>query len=162
VEEETKNASPFQKISDLWTWFGFQFSKFRWGQSNLRQYMLLALVPVLCVLAYQIFYRRKRGRSVAGVKEKPDVWPGLDSEFYLIEKKLAQRGILRHPEESLSDWLQRALADPHLANTSDPLRELLQLHYRYRFDPNGLSEADREKLRHTARACLQTIAARQD
>jgi len=35
-----------------------------------------------------------------------------------------------------------------------PLRPLLALHYRYRFDPAGLSSAEREQLRASARAWL--------
>ena len=119
-----------------------------------------ALLPVLCLLVYQIFYRRKRRGSAGNKKEKSEIWPGLDSEFYLIEKKLAQRGIIRHPEEPLSDWLQRALSEPALAGTGHPLQELLRLHYQYRFDPQGLTEADREKLRGAADAYLQKIAAK--
>ena len=34
------------------------------------------------------------------------------------------------------------------------LQELLRLHYRYRFDPNGLSQPDREALRREASGCL--------
>jgi hypothetical protein len=31
------------------------------------------------------------------------------------------------------------------------LRELLRLHYRYRFDPHGLAQPDREALRRQAK-----------
>jgi hypothetical protein len=38
------------------------------------------------------------------------------------------------------------------------LRAVLRLHYRYRFDPKGLSEADRAELRREARECLERLA----
>jgi hypothetical protein len=38
------------------------------------------------------------------------------------------------------------------------LRELLRLHYRYRFDPLGLGVADREALKQEARVCLEELA----
>jgi hypothetical protein len=145
-------------VSDLWTWIEFQFSKFRWGQSNLRPYLLATLAPALMVLLYQLFFRRKSRRRRETETELPIRWPGLDSEFYLIQKKLAARGIRRRSNEPLSDWLLRALAEPALAKAGDPLRELLRLHYRYRFDPQGLTATDREELKREAKNVLEVLA----
>ena len=90
-------------------------------------------------------------------KETPVVWPGLDSEFYLVERKLADRGIARHPDEPLADWLRRALAEPTLKEADKPLRDLLRLHYRYRFDPLGLTGTDREELKRDAQLALGVL-----
>jgi hypothetical protein len=112
---EGKRASVMQWFSDFWSWVGFQISKFRWGQSNLRDYILWALIPVLVVLLYQIIFRRGRRRrspANAGKSDAAVFWPGFDSEFYLLERKLAARGVARRHGEPLSDWLTRALADP--------------------------------------------------
>jgi predicted RNA-binding Zn ribbon-like protein len=84
-------------------------------------------------------------------------WPGLDSEFYQVERRLAEGGATRHPGEPLSAWLVRASADPALAEVRDRLRELLRLHYRYRFDPEGLAPDDREALRRETGDCLADI-----
>jgi len=161
IDEEALNASPFQKLSDLWSWFGFQFAKFRWGQSNLRQYMIIGLVPVFGLLAYQIFFRQKRKRkNRSSTAAASLIWPGLDSEFYLIEKKLNDLGLARWPNETISAWLKRALADPQVESAAEPMRDILRLHYQYRFDPQGLTESDRGKLRHAAEVCLKQIKAR--
>ena len=157
VEEENRHRSAFEWLSDLWTWFGFQFTKFRWGQTHLRQYILAALVPVLVLLLFQIFFRQKRRRRRAGMAEMPAVWPGLDSEFYLIEKKLAARGVPRQPNEPLADWLERTISAPGLATLRPPLRELLRLHYRCRFDPPGLNAEDRIALRQGTQAVLEAL-----
>ena len=85
-------------------------------------------------------------------------WPGLDTEFYQLEKNLAARGLPRPPGESLADWLQRALAEPALAELRAPLQKLLQLHYRHRFDPPGLSATQREELKREAQVCLAILA----
>jgi len=37
------------------------------------------------------------------------------------------------------------------------LQELLRLHYRHRFDPQGLSATEREQLRREAKACLTAL-----
>ena len=159
VAEESKRASPLQFLSDGWSWLGFEFSKFRWGQGRLRQYLLWALAPVLALLLYQIIFR-KRGQRRRPGREGPVtvvVWPGLDSEFYQLESELVKRGVTREPGEPLSGWLPRAAADPVLAEAQAALLALLRLHYRYRFDPQGLNQSDREALRREAQTCLTKL-----
>jgi hypothetical protein len=75
-----------------------------------------------------------------------------------VERRLAERGAARQPGEPLSAWLLRASADPSLAEVRDRLRKLLQLHYRYRFDPAGVTPDDRESLRREAAGCLTRLA----
>ena len=156
IKEEADHASPIQAFWDFWSRIYFEFSRFRWGQTQLRQYILWALVPILALLLYQIISRsRRRQRNQS--REAPgtlDSWPGLDSEFYQIEQRLAERGAGRQPGEPLSAWLLRATNDPALADLQSRLQELLRLHYRYRFDPHGLPEADREALGREAKDCL--------
>jgi len=160
VAEENKRAPAVQWLSDFWSWLRFQIAKLRWGQTNLRQYILWALVPMLALLLFQIIFRRGRRRrteSKTGDSAAANFWPGLDSEFYLLERKLAARGVPRPPGEPLSDWLARTLADPALADLRKPLEELLRRHYRHRFDPRGLSAAEREALARESRLCLETL-----
>lgn len=156
VESEAGGASPIRFLSDGWSWLVFEFAKLRWGQTHLRQYFLWALVPVLGLLLYQIIFRSRRRRH-ARSQEPPGAaahWPGLDSEFYQIERRLALRGAGRQPSEPLSAWLRRVTTDPALAGVRSRVRELLRLHYRYRFDPQGLSQDEREALRREASGCL--------
>jgi len=161
VAEEGKRAGWLQNLSDLWSAAGFQIAKFRWGRTEWRRYFLWALVPVLALLLYQILFRRgrkrRRRRSAADGAARM-VWPGLDSEFYQLEKQLAGRGVPRQVSEPLPDWLERALADPALKDLRPPLDELLRLHYRYRFDPRGLDPAERQALEREAKACLDLLA----
>jgi protein-glutamine gamma-glutamyltransferase len=160
VAEENKRASSLQWLSDFQSWLWFQISQFRWGKTPVRQYLLWALVPVLALLLYQIIFRRSHKRRQRKQSESVDTltsWPGLDSEFYQLEKRLAERGGARQPGETLSAWLERALTHPALAHLRVPLQELLRLHYRHRFDPRGLSGPDREKLKRQAGECLETL-----
>ena len=62
VAEENKNTSAMQWLGDFGSWISFQFEKLRWGQTNLRRYILWALVPVMALLLYQIIFRRGRKR----------------------------------------------------------------------------------------------------
>jgi hypothetical protein len=160
VKAEASRASPMQFLSDGWSRVMFEFARFRWGQTHLRQYFLWALVPVLALLLYQIIFRSRRRRQPQGQAEPGAtvLWPGLDSEFYQIELKLAERDARRRPSEPLSPWLRRASTDPALADLRSRLLELLNLHYRYRFDPQGLNQGDRETLRREASGCLAKMA----
>lgn len=155
---ETQHSSMFQGLYDAWSRIVFEFSKFRWGQSQLRQYILWGLVPVLATLLYQIIVRSRRHKQTGGNGQKPSLdWPGLDSEFFLLENKLARRGLHRQRNESLAEWLQRACAEPALSEFRATLEALLSLHYRYRFDPFGLNAEERHELRREALACVQRL-----
>src|ERR1051326_13639 len=159
VEAESSRVSPFQVLSDFFSRVRFELAKLRWGQTRLRQYILWGLIPVLGLLFYQIIRRMRGKRGKAGRKHPPQIfaWPGLDSEFYQLERKLIQRGFSREQCEPLSVWLLRAVREPGLVEIRQQLQYLLLLHYRYRFDPAGLSSSDREALRREASFCLARL-----
>lgn len=151
-------ASPLQFLSDFESWLEFKVLQFfEYGHSNIRDYLFWALIPALTFLLYRIF-RSSRLSHNEEQSERID-WPGLDSEFYKLEHKLAQNGLPRRPGEPLSAWLRRATEDRDLAEFKDPLEELLLLHYRHRFDPCGLNPADREALRRKVESLLSTAFA---
>lgn len=157
---EAQRASVFQFLSDGWSWLWFQFSKFRWGQTNWRQYLLWALVPVLALLLFQIFYRALRRRARPQTAISTVIFrPGLDSDFYQVERRLGPVIGVRRPEEPLALWLERAAVAPPLAGLQDLLRQMLTWHYRYRFDPAGLEPENREALRRAVHDCLQRLEA---
>lgn len=157
VKEEAARASAFQWLQDAWNWLGFQFAKLRYGQTNLRLYLLILIVPGLAVLLYQILFRRGRRRKKGQKATEIFDWPGLDSEFYQLERQLSERGLVRGASEPLNEWLARVATTPRLAELAAPMQEILRLHYRYRFDPLGLSETDRDILRRQVRACLESL-----
>lgn len=158
IEAEARRGSQFQWLKDLWSQIGFEFSKLRWGQSHWRQYLLWALIPILVLLLSRIvFQSRRRVRQRDSGQESPVTWPGLDSEFFALETKLSARGLTRRRSEPLSEWLGRAANEPALTDLKAPLQRLLRLHYRYRFDPQGLTPGERTQLRRDAKACLERI-----
>jgi hypothetical protein len=159
VAAEGKLASRFQFLSDLWSRISFEVAKFRWGQTRLRQYILWGLTPVLALLLYQIIFRsqRRRQQLKTANRDGQEPWPGLDSEFYQLERALVNRGLERKPSEPLSQWIARAVLDPRLARIREPLLELLRLHYRYRFDPQGIRDSERQSLNQRAMQCLDQL-----
>ena len=156
LEVESKNGASMW-LADVSWWVRLQFAKFRWGQTHLRQYILIGLLPVLILLLLQIV-RQRRARGRDGTARMAITWPGLDSEFYEIERRLGERSIARKTNETLTDWIERVAAEPSLAELRDPLQVILRLHYRYRFDPQGLGDSDRMELRSQARSCLDKLS----
>lgn len=157
---EGRNASLADTLSDLRSWLTFQFERLRWRESNFRRYIFWTISPVIAVLLYYILFKHRRKarlqRKTGG--RAPDVWPGLDSAFYRLETALAARGLPRQPQEPLSEWLERALRDPELGPLRPTLRALLRLHYRYRFDPRGLSDDQKNALEREAQATLEVLS----
>ncbi len=139
-------------ISDAW----LGFHRWRQGDSDLRLYIFIAGVIALGFMAWRQVsgkqWRRTRGtsRSATDLERR-----GLDSEFFLIEKAL-MKSRPRRATEPLRAWLARQTMPS--AELGHGLFELLDLHYRLRFDPAGLSPAERRKLREEAARWLQTFS----
>jgi hypothetical protein len=114
------------------------------------------LIPLSLFLVWRLFFLRRQRR--AGVQRRAgdatQLRAGTDSEFYAVERRLGALGLPRAPAEAASHWLERIGEQAPVAGSSADLERLLALHYRYRFDPEGLSQADRERLRADAHAWL--------
>jgi hypothetical protein len=160
AEEEKKRASAFEFLSDAWNRFKFEFLKWRWGQSNFREYVWWVIGPLLVFLLYRLL-RRKTGEKKKGGSAHPDRLPhrlGLDSEFYQLEKKLAGLGFVRAPGETQAQLMERAVRDGRVKDLRDVMFAMLRAHYRLRFDPMGLTAEEREALALRVRDALSKLA----
>ncbi len=152
---EAGHASFWEPVADAWSRLWFEFSKWRWGQTAFRKYILWATVPLLAIVAVRLFWKKQWARSRPRDKSRrtaPD-YPGTDSEFYQVERRLLELGLERRSGETLSAWIVRITASVPV--TAPPLRNILWLHYRHRFDPLGLPAAERAALRAGARTWLE-------
>jgi len=107
----------------------------------------------------RIVLSQRRHRPADGEDDPANrpVWPGLDSELYLINSQLAAAQLSRRPNEPLLAWQQRLeLAFPG----STRLRRIFHLHRSLRFDPRGLKRDDREALRSESQRWLAEFSAR--
>jgi transglutaminase-like putative cysteine protease len=153
-ESSNHETSLFQKLSDGWSRMWFEFNRWRWTKNAFRDYVLWGLVVLLVLLLSRLFWK-KRVLRVSKKKSAPSrkqVWPGKDSELYLVEKKLAALGLERLPAETLSSWARRIQVR---APCHAELQQLILLHYKLRFDPAGLSSNDRAALKEKAQEALQ-------
>ena len=155
--EETR-ASFFEPISDAFSRLWLEFSKWRWSKANRTRYLVALLIPLVLFLVWRIIFnkqRRRTGKARLNLAAQAP-WPGTDSEFYLLERKLAEQGLERAPDEPLNHWKQRVFAAQKVP--SDALDTALQLHLKYRFDPRGLTPAERGDLRENTTRCVEEMA----
>src|SRR5205814_507526 len=103
----------------------------------LRLFRWPALVLLLW-FSWRLFAKKRRVRLTGRTPDRPMApTAGIDSEFYLIEKHLAARGVPRRHGETPGDWLARLERTRTPEMQVPPLRDILNLHYAYRFDPQG-------------------------
>ena len=146
--EEASQAPFWQGLADFARWAGFRWitrEEFSMGDAWYGVLGVLALI-----LGWRMFGGRRIARpGDAGAALARQRYPGEDSEFYALEKSLAPRS----SGETQAAWMKRIVAALP-AQASDQIRMALQLHQRYRFDPEGITAAERNQLRELCRALI--------
>ncbi len=105
-----------------------------------RNWLLFPLVGLIALLIWRVARRARRGfRQRAPAPALTQATGALTP----IEHMLAKRGLGRWPNESPREWAARLAHDGEPAATE--LTSLVDLHYRDRFDPNGLSRTQRNR-----------------
>src|SRR6185503_12313368 len=92
---ESAHASFLQPLKDFFSNVWFQFSKFRWGKTEWRKYFMWAPVPLLVIVILRFFLGKQWRKMRTQRKEQKRLLhrAGIDSDFYLIEKHFAARGL---------------------------------------------------------------------
>jgi hypothetical protein len=143
VEEENE-APAWQGLADLLRYAGFRWSQR--GEFKLGDSWYAVLAALALFLAWRVLRGRRVLREEKAAAAARRRYPGEDSEFYGVAKTLPPR----EPSETQAAWLKR-IASGMPAKKLNPIREALQLHQRYRFDPAGLSRNERNRLRELCR-----------
>jgi hypothetical protein len=147
---EAAAASWWAPIADLWSWGALQASWW-WLRSEgtwrlgLSPWLLIPLGGFLAWRWYASGRPRQFVQHAPNTRQAPP-WPGADSEFYLLEGQMEGRGLGRRSWEPIGAWLRRLDDQESLPVNRDALRAAASLHARYRFDPEGISPADRKRL----------------
>jgi len=137
--EEASQAPFWESFADFLRW-----AQFRFTQGGPLQFGVggAAVLVVLLVFFVWRLFRGKRAATQAAEASRTQRFAGADSEFYAVETRLAARA----PHESLGEWLSR-IAPTLDGSVRDALAQIIPLHYRYRFDPQGIDAAARRALR---------------
>ena len=156
-----KGSSGSRVLSDLWSWLVFKLSGllWNWQGSGFVYYIIWIAAPIVIIFAWRLYFKKRV--FMRKIKKKQEAvllfQKGKDSEFYAIQSELARRGLDRRTWEPLNVWIDRICFD---AYRPDLLRQIVSLHYRYRFDPDGLSQEERESLKDSAREWFAGIDER--
>lgn len=156
---EDTAASSWQGLADFWSFLSFKLgTTWDYLTGPGANYWWWLLLPMGVILARQFWgakgVRRLASPAIAPVEAAPAPPPGTDSEFYLIEQALTELGLVRHPYESLKGWLKRLRQDLSPAQFAD-LQPILDLHYRYRFDPEIFDSESRARLKQLCQTWLE-------
>jgi len=164
---EAADDSAWTALADLWSWLRHRFSRTTEEMDRTDGAILISLAAL--AFAAWFGWRLMRGRQGVSRKQAVAAGPllfrlGADSEFYRIESRLAGLGWTRPASEALSEWLERIARQGMPGFDADTARRALRLHYRYRFDPDGIPPGDRAELsrlsRHVLAALDQTAGGR--
>ncbi|MBW1942878.1 MAG: hypothetical protein JRJ51_08580 [Deltaproteobacteria bacterium] len=147
---EQAASSTLEPLYDIWSWILFQYSQWRWSEreGSWAKYLGWLLIPLILLLVRRLYTRKriKRSKGEKAERLEVDTRSGMDSAFYLIERKLLVHGYERKPWESLFKWFKRIEEETSGDFSSESLEAILALHYRYRFDPNGITGEERDRL----------------
>jgi hypothetical protein len=153
---EAQEKPWWESATDFFSNLYFQFSKWRWGKTSFARYAEGLLVPLILYLLVRIVTsQHRKPPSAAGSDAQEPVWPGLDSELFLINRRLSEVHLSRMPEESLATWQNRL---EEAFPSSSGIGRIFHLHRRLRFDPQGLENRDRQLLKREAEAWLSEHA----
>ncbi|ABW30239.1 transglutaminase domain-containing protein [Acaryochloris marina] len=152
-----KNQPPsksfFEKLSEAWselmTLLSENSETLAWASSMIILGLVIVFGSIYLIwrmIRKKLSKRSQRRRRPSSERISKPTSDGLDSEFYQIEKRLSDWGLARLPSETVRKWLGRLEQELPDAYMSE-LHQIIDLHYRYRFDPQGLTEEEREKLK---------------
>jgi len=158
-EIEAEGSGVWTTLADLWSWLRFRTAQ-AWADGDERLLIGAALVialPLLFWLARRLY--RSRSKTISGTKQSAVAAArtvGSDSDYYRIEQRLRQLGQGRRERDTAQEWLARLADDSRIDTTA--LGEIVALHNRYRFDPQGLTAEQRDQLRAATTRWLEKFA----
>ncbi|MEM8831844.1 MAG: transglutaminase-like domain-containing protein [Cyanobacteria bacterium P01_G01_bin.19] len=160
---EDRDRSNWQDIKDIFAWIGFKLIQIvtvfkTLGKGN---YLWLLAIPLAIIFIRQFINRGQKRRLIAQRINRKDLIAqsiGADSELYLIEQELNKLGWQRDRSQTWQSWLIELQGNTETSDIVEGLESIVQMHYRYCFDPHGIDAEGRENLRS---ACYSWIEQHQ-
>lgn len=159
TSQEDATVSKLAWLGDLWSFFSFRLGLwFKHISEYFWQYSGIILGGFICWWLWQRKGKKRGFVKVQKLVKKDQVASTRvikQGEFDLIEQKLNQLGFIRYPAESWKNWLKRLQSEqPDLLILQD-LLPLIELYYGDRFDPQGISQQEQERLKVLIEGWLQ-------
>ena len=161
-ELEAASAPWWTKVYDPLSWLRFRYDSWRWDaeEDDSGFEVIWLAIPLLLVLLWRLYLSERVafGRKVVDQGLRTVERPGDDSELYRIERYFGSKGFERRLDEPFSAFFGRLRSSRAVPGCDEILEQLLPAHYQYRFDPLGLSDQQRERLRDLVQAWLKRYA----
>lgn len=154
--DEESLAPTAQRLVDFLRWAGFRWTTRDDSDTKVMAWVVVGIAVLL--LVWKLVSEGGLVRLAERRRGAGPLRPGGDSEFFALETALAKT-VPRGRGETLYEWLPRASGALAPA-ARDELAALAGLHYRYRFDPQGLDATQRDSLRGGCAALLRNLGAR--
>ena len=142
--QEAKDRTFLEPIMDVLSWFRYTItSNDIDDKPESNNWLIWLLIPLGAYLAWR-FYKKERVTNDNKRKTKSSniEYIGLDSPLYILLNKLEKEADKRLSGETLINWIKRILPD----EKAGKYIELINLHYRYRFNPDSDKQQDKENL----------------
>lgn len=144
--EESERAEWWESAYNTWAWLRYLVSEWQWqtNDETPKQWLFLVML-LLAWLSWRLmrFSNKKIQQPIENNEFLKLKFQGKDSEFYSIVAQLEKTYVKRPDYESLKQWIQRLPLNIEI-------KQLLELHNRYRFDPKGITNEERQQLaQHT-------------
>ena len=142
---ESGEISLIEPLIDFWSWISYRASTWHLKSSGSGETNLLVwvLVPLFLLYLWKIFIKpRMKDSGNNQDMVKTGNYQLTDTNFYKLIQELEKRYGERKTCETLLMWIARLEK-----NTPVPgIDKLLQLYYRYRYDPAGLQPDEESEL----------------
>jgi transglutaminase-like putative cysteine protease len=158
---EDEMASALQPVLDLYAWIRYKYQTWRSSDALAETEesgtdLAWLLIPLLAILVWRLYAKERiRQKNNNAHTHSARTWQGMDSAFYAIVELLEKKGYERRPGETMSNWINRSAP----VRQPGEMSRLLDLHYRYRFDPAGLPEREIRDIGRLARAVIMQLKA---
>ncbi len=156
LELENQQVSFIQPLSDWFSDLWFKIKQWQYlksldeGNDIHFVWILLAFFCLLCYWVWRLIQaERVKKTSIQGALKKfnKNQRAGLDSDFYRLEQLLQNQYGVRGENQTIKQWIG-------IQDSQHLLHHIINLHYRYRFDPKGVNQDDRDQLRQSVKQYL--------
>ncbi len=144
---EAKAASSWEAFFDFFAWLQYRFTRWRVSEGGVEmQWLPWLALPLFLFLIWRLRSTRRQQRVQVGTSSQRRPRPvGMRSDYYQIEAFLGAAGLTRPSGETPQSWLRQLAESKQLEGMDEVLKDILPIHYRWRFDPLGLDERAREE-----------------
>ena len=147
VDIDEKDVPVIRPIIDFWSWISYLLISDDIDEQSSGKNMIMVwiLLPILFLYIWRMFSGKRYSRKNQQVNEPEiSIKQGMDSVFYRLYQVLESKYGERPVGMTLTRWIG-SLSRHNIADGSK-LERIIRAHYRYRFDPDGLSKEELKML----------------